>query len=140
MELEEIPLNGSKVTSQIDSNIPKSKTLSTMNYINCGVPQGSLLGPFLFLLYIDDINDILIFLNFYLFADDTVIFSSHKSNIDSNQIISDELKNVTDWLTANKLSLNISKSNFLNFILHKQTSNNIKLDNYTCYQIPWCPN
>ena len=130
MELEEIPLNGSKVTSQIDSNIPKSKTLSTMNYINCGVPQGSLLGPFLFLLYINDINDIDI-LKFYLFADDTAIFSSHKSNIDSNQIINDELKNVTDWLTANKLSLNIGKSNFLNFTLHKQTSNNITLDNTT---------
>ena len=73
----------------------------------------------------------LICLKFYLFADDTAIFSSHKSNIDSNQIINAELENVTDWLTANKLSLNISKSNFLNFTLHKQTSNNITLNNTT---------
>ena len=76
MELEEATLNGSKVTSQIDSNIPKSMTLSTMNYINCGVPQGSLLGPLLFLLYINDIIESTNILKFYLFADDTTIFSS----------------------------------------------------------------
>ena len=85
-------------------------TLSTMSYINCGVPQSSILGPLLFLLYINDIVESTNVLKVYLFADDTTIFSSHKPHIDSNQIINDELQDVTELLDANKLTLNVSKS------------------------------
>ena len=109
-------------------------TLSTMSYINCGVPQGSILGPLLFPLYINDIIESTKVLKFYPFADDTTIFSYHKPNINSNHIINDERQHVTELLAANKLSLNVSKSSFLNFTLHKQTPNNIKLDNLPLLQ------
>ena len=92
-----------------------------MSYINFGVPQGSIIGPLLLLLYINDIVESTKVQKCYLFADDTTIFSSHKPNIDSNQIINDELLHVTEWLAANKLKLNASKSRFLHVTLHKQT-------------------
>ena len=83
--------------------------------ISCGVPQGSVLGPILFLLYINDFHSCSDFFDFHLFADDTNLFSKHKSLSSLEAIINVELINVNSWLCANKLSLNVEKSSFVVF-------------------------
>ena len=88
---------------------------SECSNISCGVPQGTVLGPILFLLYINDFNNCSQVLHFHLFADDSNLFYSNKNLKDLEQTINEELKNVSDWLDANKLSLNITKSNFVMF-------------------------
>ena len=90
-------------------------TLSEVGTIRHGVPQGSVLGPLLFLLYINDISESSKILKFYLFADDTTVFYSDKTNPDTENLLNQELSKVSDWLSANKLSLNVKKSNFLHF-------------------------
>ena len=90
-------------------------TTSDLDVIKHGVPQGSILGPLFFLLYINDIANCSSLLNFYLFADDTTIFFSHRDIGVLERTINEELKHVSDWLIANKLSLNVGKSNALLF-------------------------
>ena len=82
---------------------------SNMNDITCGVPQGSILGPLLFLLYINDMSKISKLLYFILFADDTNILYSNRDIWQLMNIVNSELKNLSDWFKANKLSLNIKK-------------------------------
>ena len=79
--------------------------------ITCGVPKGSVLGPLLFLIFINDLPNVSKKLNFYLFADDTNIYYESKSIYDLVRNVNAELKNVQKWLDANRLSLNISKTN-----------------------------
>ena len=81
---------------------------------NCGVPQGSVLGPLLFLIYINDLPNISKILNFYLFADDTNIYYKSNSLRDIERTIL-ELQKLYLWLNVNRLSLNIDKTNFLIF-------------------------
>ena len=88
---------------------------SDFEFIKHGVPQGSILGPLLFLLYINDIAESSHMLDFYLFADDTTIFISDTDPKKLEQTLNTELSNVSKWLVANKLSLNVGKSNFLLF-------------------------
>ena len=83
--------------------------------IKCGVPQGSVLGLLLFLLYINDITKCSQILKFILFADDTNLFLNHHDVMTLYKIMNQELKKVTAWLTANKLSLNINKTIFIIF-------------------------
>ena len=83
--------------------------------IACGVPQGSVLGPLLFLIFINDLPNVSKKLNFYLFADDTNIYYESKSIYDLVRNINAELQNVQKWLDANRLSLNISKTNYIIF-------------------------
>ena len=88
---------------------------STMLEILCGVPQGSVLGPKLFILYINDICNVSNLLKFILFADDTNIF---RSGSDLNVLcreISKELDKLNVWFNVNKLSLNVAKTNYMVF-------------------------
>ena len=83
--------------------------------LKCGVPQGSILGPLLLLIYINDIyksNDVS---KFHLFADDTSIFYSNKNLLNVEITLNNELIKVSEWLTANKLTLNVSELNSLLF-------------------------
>lgn len=88
---------------------------STNAIITCGVPQGSILGPLLFLLYINDLVNCSKLLKFIMFADDTNLFYSHKNLNDLVDIVNQELIRVSLWLKVNKLSLNIKKTHFIIF-------------------------
>ena len=87
--------------------------LSNPCNVQSGVPQGSVLGPLLFLLYINDMPSVSKLLKFHLFADDTSIFFSDKNVRNLENTVNAELMKVSDWLNANKLTLNVDKSNFL---------------------------
>ena len=88
---------------------------SGLQNVTCGVPQGSILGPKLFLLYINDICNVSNILDFILYADDTNVFYKHE-NIDMMcKIVSVELDKLSTWFALNKLALNISKTNFMIF-------------------------
>ena len=91
------------------------KNKSSMLNIRCGVPQGSILGPLLFLIYINDITKSSSTISFILFADDTNILYSHKHLTELINTLNTELINVSSWFKCNKLSLNIAKTNFIHF-------------------------
>ena len=74
-----------------------------------------MLGPLLFLLYINDLPNISSLLDFYLFADDTNLYYEDVSLISLEQKINKELKKLNLWLNVNRLSLNIAKTNFVIF-------------------------
>ena len=92
-----------------------NSTNSNMLNIVCGVPQGSILGPLLFLIYINDIQRSSNILNFIQFADDTSIFFTHKNIPFINRTLNKELENVYQWLRCNKLIINMSKTSFMIF-------------------------
>ena len=80
---------------------------SNHKIINCGVPQGSILGPLLFILYINDIVNTTSLLELILFADDTTLLFSHQDIVSQNDIINNELQEICNWFQANKLSVNL---------------------------------
>ena len=94
-----------------------------MTKVKHGVRQGSILGPLLFRIYINDIVKSSPKLEFLLFADDTSIFLSHRDPKELRKILNIELCHVSDWLKSNKLSLNVAKSNFLHFRNKNDTNN-----------------
>ena len=83
--------------------------------VSCGVPQGSVLGPLLFVIYINDLPSVSKVLSFYVFADDTNIFYSSRDLFTLQKVMNRELKKVKKWLDANQLALNIDKLCYFSF-------------------------
>ena len=83
---------------------------SNVNDINVGVPQGSCLGPLLFLLYINDLPFIVKSSKVSMYADDTSIYHSSKDIAQLNAVLNEELRRLDRWLKGNKLSLNVAKT------------------------------
>ena len=88
---------------------------SVIRDVKCGVPQGSLLGPLLFIIYINDFSSVSELLSFIHFADDTSVFLAHNDIDVLVQQVNTELKKVTNWVRANKLSLNVQKTKYMLF-------------------------
>ena len=83
--------------------------------MTCGVPQGSILGPLLFLIYINDIANLSNNFSIILFADDTNLLFSHEDPSELSQNIDVHLLKISDWFRVNQLSLNIEKTKFIHF-------------------------
>ncbi len=91
--------------------------------ISCGVPQGSVLGPLLFLLYINDLPNISSKLQFFLFADDTNLYYESDDLVELEKTMNSELKKLSLWLNVNRLALNVGKTNFIIFRGFRKPSN-----------------
>ena len=103
---------------------------STYLPISTGVPQGSVLGPLLFLIYINDLSLMSNIFSMLMYADDTTLYCNIDQYVKEN-VVNVELAKLSNWLGANKLALNISKTKFMFF----HTSNgavkypNLKINN-----------
>jgi hypothetical protein len=93
--------------------ITLNDTQSDLLNITTGVPQGSILGPLFFLIYINDISNSTPSLKFITYADDTTLLANIHSTNPCN--INQELQNVSTWFSTNKLSLNASKTKAITF-------------------------
>lgn len=90
-------------------------TISTSESIKMGVPQGSILGPLLFLIYINDLATVITSSKLIMYADDCSLILNGTSADDMITKANNDLDNIKQWLYANKLTLNIQKSKYMFF-------------------------
>ena len=111
--------------------------ISSSKFISCCVPQGSILGSLLFLLYINDLSKASDLVEFILFADDTNIFCADKDLYSLSIMLNNELHKISTWVKANILSINVDKTKFMIFKTRsKQLPHNFELyfDNHLVNQ------
>ena len=88
--------------------------MSTELAISTGVPQGSVLGPLLFLIYINDLPLVSNIFTMLMYADDTTLYCNVNTNV-TDDLLNCELSKICDWLGANKPALNVSKTKYMVF-------------------------
>ena len=101
--------------------------MSEVANVTCGVPQGSNLGPLLFLLYINDLPNCLEETQASMFADDTNLSCQGKSSAEIEKKINTDLENVHKWLIANKLTLNQEKTECMLIGSRQRLYNNLQV-------------
>jgi hypothetical protein len=105
--------------------------LSELVDINIGVPQGSTLGPLLFVLFVNDLPMFIKNGRCTMYADDTIIHVSKLDSEEVNQELNDVLVNVENWYKANRLVLNVTKSNAM--LINYNTAGNESADDFSVY-------
>ena len=95
---------------------------SEFQNVTCGVPQGSVLGPLLFILYTNDLPNVLKHSKCILFSDDTTIYQTSHTLTYLRECIEYDIECLSDWFRANKLSLNVQKTQFVVFCLCPNTT------------------
>ena len=102
---------------------------SDFTKIKTGVPQGSILGPLLFIIYINDIINATSYFESILYADDTSLINTSINLNDQNEInnLNLELSNISEWLTTNKLTLSVPKTKYCLFTTRNKSISSIKV-------------
>ena len=100
---------------------------SEFKNLDCGVPQGSILGPLLFIIYCNDLPNALKHTNCILYADDTTIYYSTDNLQSLYTVMNSDLGMLSNWYMANKLSLNAAKSQYVLFKNNRPIENNYQI-------------
>ena len=108
--------------------VQMGNTVSSKQTMTCGIPQGSSLGPVLFLIYISDLPNCSNALTFRIFADDTNVFASARDLKVLEKTVNSELKNVKIWCDVNRLSINFTKSNFMIIKFKKKKDDQLNIN------------
>ena len=115
-----LKLINSYLTDRTQFLFISSDKISEKIDVTMGIPQGSILGPLFFSIYINEIMKASIKFKYIMYADDTTLYFNLEdfNEQDKESAINNELQKIHDWLQRNKLTLNVAKTKFMTF--HKR--------------------